>query len=129
MRVSLVYPGIGGKGFDSIGQGMDSGWISHGVAILAACAMEAGHEVNLIDLRALKSWDHFRQEVREREPEVVAISMMSVDYNPAIRCLDIVREISPGTFTMVGGPHPTIMPQELADNPNIDHIFLGEGEE
>ncbi len=37
MRVSLVYPGIIGKGFNSIGQGMDSGWISHGLAILAAC--------------------------------------------------------------------------------------------
>ena len=61
MKVSLVYPGIVGKGFDSIGQGMDSGWISHGLAILAACAREAGHEVNLIDLRALKSWEHFRQ--------------------------------------------------------------------
>ncbi len=129
MRVSLVYPGIGGKGFDSIGQGMDSGWISHGCAILAACAREAGHEVNLIDLRALKSWDHFRQELRDREPEAVAISMMSVDYNPAMRCLDIIREISPGTFTMVGGPHPTIVPEELVDNPNVDYVFLGEGEE
>ena len=57
MKVSLVYPGIVGKGFDSIGQGMDSGWISHGLAILGACAGEAGHDVNLIDLRALKGWD------------------------------------------------------------------------
>ena len=129
MRVSLVYPGIVGKGFESIGQGMDSGWISHGLAILAACAKQAGHEVNLIDLRALKGWEHFRQVVAERNPDVAAVTMMSVDYNPAMRSLEIIREVNPRIVTMVGGPHPTIMPDELAADAHIDHIFLGEGEE
>jgi hypothetical protein len=54
MRVSLLYPGIIGKGWASIGQGMDSGWISHGLAILSACAQRAGHEVDLLDLRAAR---------------------------------------------------------------------------
>ena len=129
MKVSLVYPGIGGKGFDSVGQGMDSGWISHGLAILGACATKAGHEVNLVDLRALEGWDHFRQVIVERQPQIAAVSMMSVDYDPAIRCLEIIREVDPTIVTMVGGAHPTIMPDELTDNPIIDHIFLGEGEE
>ena len=42
LTVTLVYPGITGKGFNSLGQGMDSGWISHGLAILAACAKAQG---------------------------------------------------------------------------------------
>ena len=129
MRICLIYPGIVGKGFDSIGQGMDSGWISHGLAILSACAQAAGHEVSLIDLRALKGWEHFRREVVTRDPDVVAITMMSVDYNPGVQCLRIVREVNPDIVTMVGGPHPTTMPQEVMDNPDVDHIFLGEGEE
>jgi len=129
MKVSVVYPGIGGKGFDSIGQGMDSGWISHGVGILIACALEAGHDANLIDLRALKGWDHFRSELSERQPDVVAVSMMSVDYDPSLRCLEIAREALPQAVTVVGGPHPTIMPDELAGNSNVDHIFLGEADE
>ncbi|MBC7236105.1 MAG: B12-binding domain-containing radical SAM protein [Chloroflexi bacterium] len=129
MKVSLVYPGIIGKGFDSIGQGMDSGWISHGLAILAPCARRAGHEVNLIDLRALKGWDHFRQTVLERRPDVVAVTMMSVDYNAAVRCLQIVRKVDPAIVTMVGGPHPTILPQEVIDLECVDHVFMGESEE
>ena len=129
MLVSLVYPGIGGKGFDSIGQGMDSGWIGHGLGILAACARHAGHQVNLIDLRALNGWDSFRRVISERAPDVTAITMMSVDYDPAMRCLEIIREVSPRIVTVVGGPHPTIMPDELIDHPCIDHIFLGEAEE
>ncbi len=129
MRVSVIYPGIGGKGFHSIGQGMDSGWISHGVGILTACAREAGHDANLIDLRALRDWEHLREELLARQPEVVAVSMMSVDYEPALHCLEITREVCPDAITMVGGPHPSIMPDELDGNPHIDHIFLGEGEE
>jgi len=129
MRVALVYPGIGGKGFDSIGQGMDSGWISHGLALLGACAKRAGHEVTLIDLRTLRDWEHLRQEIAARAPQAVAVTMMSVDYNPTMQCLRIVRDIDPTIITMVGGAHPTIMPDELLENGDIDHIFLGEGEE
>ncbi|MHB9032528.1 MAG: B12-binding domain-containing radical SAM protein [Anaerolineae bacterium] len=128
MKVCLIYPGIVGKGFDSIGQGMDSGWISHGLAILAACARQAGHEVSLIDLRAMKGWQHVQRDLAARHPDVVAITVMSADYNPAMRCLEITRAIDPKIITMVGGAHATIMPQELESNANIDHIFLGEGE-
>jgi anaerobic magnesium-protoporphyrin IX monomethyl ester cyclase len=128
MRTTLVYPGITGKGFDSLGQGMDSGWISHGLAILAACAKEQGSEVNLLDLRALHAWDDYRNELLARRPDVVGVSMMSVDYNPAIRCLEIARQALPDAVTVVGGPHPTLLLDEVKDNPNIDHIFLGEAE-
>ncbi len=42
MHVTLIYAGIAGKGFDSIGQGMDSGWISHGLAMLSAVCKAEG---------------------------------------------------------------------------------------
>ena len=128
MRTTLVYPGITGKGFNSLGQGMDSGWISHGLAILAACAKAKGLDVNLLDLRALRDWDHFRSELLSRQPSVVGVSMMSVDYNPAMECLRIVREQLPETVTIAGGPHPTLALDEVKDDPAIDHIFLGEAE-
>jgi len=129
MRVSLLYPGIIGKGWASIGQGMDSGWISHGLAILSACAKRAGHEVDLLDLRALRGWQHLREELIQRQPQVVAVTIMSVDYNPAIQALEIVREIDPSIVTMVGGAHVSIQPQEMVDSPLVDHVFLGEAEE
>ncbi len=128
MKTTLICPGITGKGFDSLGQGMDSGWISHGLAILAACAKERGFAVDLLDLRALSGWDRYREELLARRPDVVGVSMMSVDYNPARQCLEIVRQILPHAVTVVGGPHPTLMLDEVKDDPIIDHIFLGEAE-
>ena len=128
MKTTLVYPGITGKGFNSLGQGMDSGWISHGLAILAACAKEKGFEIDLLDLRAMRDWDHYRAELLARRPDVVGVSMMSVDYDPAMQSLQIVRQVLPKAVTVVGGPHPTLMLDEVKDDPRIDHIFLGEAE-
>jgi hypothetical protein len=50
------------------------------VAILAACVKERGFAVDLIDLRALHSWDHYLEQVRARRPDVVGVGIMSVDY-------------------------------------------------
>jgi len=128
VRTTLVYPGITGKGFDSLGQGMESGWISHGLAMLSACIKAEGFAVDLLDLRALRGWDHYREELMARQPDIIGVSMMSVDYNPSMQCLSIARQVLPNAVAVVGGPHPTVMLDEVKDQPTIDHIFLGEAE-
>ncbi len=60
MKVSLIYPGIAGYGFNSLGQGMEAGWVSHGLAHLSSAAKAQGFDIDLIDLRALSGWDEFR---------------------------------------------------------------------
>ena len=42
LKTTLVYPGIAGRGFESLKQGMDAGWISHGLASLSAAAKAQG---------------------------------------------------------------------------------------
>ncbi|MGQ9675588.1 MAG: B12-binding domain-containing radical SAM protein [Chloroflexota bacterium] len=128
MKVTLVYAGIAGGGFRSAGKGMDSGWISHGLAILAACARRAGFDVDLIDLRTLGRWDDFSIELLKRQPDVVGLTMMSVDYNPVMNCVDIAKRVLPDAVTVVGGPHPTLAIDEVLSNPRIDHIVTHEGE-
>ena len=128
MKTTLIYAGIVGQGFGSAGKGMDSGWISHALCILGGCAKKAGFEIDLIDLRALKDWDHFRSEIVARKPDVVGLTMMSVDYNPVMRAIDLIKEVSPQTITVVGGPHPTLALEEVVSKPQIDYIITHEGE-
>jgi anaerobic magnesium-protoporphyrin IX monomethyl ester cyclase len=128
MKTTLIYPGIAGYGFESVGKGMEAGWISHGLAHLSAAAKAQGFDVDLIDLRALKGWDHFRAEIAARRPDVVGITMMSVDYNPTAQCLEIIKEIDPGIITIVGGPHPTLALEEIGADDRIDYIVTHEGE-
>jgi radical SAM superfamily enzyme YgiQ (UPF0313 family) len=128
MKTSLIYPGIAGYGFKSLGKGMEAGWVSHGLAHLSSAAKAQGFEIDLIDLRALSGWDEFREELRRRRPAAVALTMMSVDYNPATEAARIIKEVRPETVTIVGGPHPTIMVEEVAEDAHFDYIITREGE-
>ncbi|MBN1179977.1 MAG: B12-binding domain-containing radical SAM protein [Anaerolineae bacterium] len=128
MKVTLIYPGIAGRGWNSLKQGMDAGWISHGLASLSAAAKAQGFDVNLIDLRALSGWEQFRAVLAERDPDVVGVTVMSVDYNPAREALAVVKEVKPSAVTIVGGAHVTIAIQDSLRMPHVDYLVLHEGE-
>jgi anaerobic magnesium-protoporphyrin IX monomethyl ester cyclase len=128
MKATLVYPGIAGYGFTSVGRGMEAGWISHGLAHLSSAAKAQGFDIDLIDLRALSGWAAYRSEIERRKPNVIGVTMMSVDFGPAMQCIDIAKEIDPHAVTVVGGPHPTLALDEVASNSNIDYIITHEGE-
>ncbi|MCZ7568059.1 MAG: B12-binding domain-containing radical SAM protein [Ardenticatenaceae bacterium] len=127
-KTTFIYAGIAGKGFNSLKQGMDSGWISHGLASLSAYIKNEGFEADLIDLRALRGWEHFREVLEQRNPDVVGLSMMSVDFNPVMEAVSIAKEVNPNIVTVVGGPHPTAEPDEVLENPLVDYIVQAEGE-
>jgi anaerobic magnesium-protoporphyrin IX monomethyl ester cyclase len=128
LKTTLVFPGIAGRGFNSLKQGMDAGWISHGLASLSAAAEAEGFEVDLIDLRALSGWEHFREVLAERDPDVVGLTMMSVDYNPARQAVAIAKEVKPKVTTVMGGPHVTISLEDSLRIPHVDYLVTGEGE-
>mgnify|MGYP000647507367 CR=1 FL=1 len=48
-----------------------------------------------------------------RRPDVIGVTMMSVDFGPAMQCIDLVKEIDPRMVTVVGGPHPTLALDEV----------------
>jgi anaerobic magnesium-protoporphyrin IX monomethyl ester cyclase len=128
MKVILLFPGISGIGFNSYGKGMEESWISHGLCSISAYAKAHGYPVELIDLRSLRDWKHLKEIILEKKPNVVALTMMSVDYNPAIETIKIIKKVSPETIIVVGGPHPTLMLEEIKNETNIDYIIVGEGE-
>lgn len=127
MKISLLYPGITDCGFNSL-KGNEGTWMHHGLAILSACLKEKNHEVTLIDLRRLSGWDEFKKIIESSDSQVIAITMMSVDYNPACTAAKIIKEINPNIRTIVGGPHASICPDELVVLPFFDFIVKGEGE-
>jgi len=129
MRISLVYPAIAGWGFNSYkNHNLEASWVSHGLAMLSACAKADGNYVDLLDLRRLKGWKHYGAELKRQRPDLVGVYMSSVDFNPALKAIACAREVLPKVKIAVGGPHPSLVPEELVDNPHIDNIFVGEGE-
>lgn len=127
MKVTLIYPGITECGFNSL-KGNEGSWMNHGLAIISAVLKNKGYVVNLIDLRRLKGWEHFKQVVRDDVEDVVGITMMSVDYDAGVMAANIIKEINPKVKIFVGGPHASICPDELENVQSIDCIVRGEAE-
>ncbi|MDD5616653.1 MAG: cobalamin-dependent protein [Candidatus Methanoperedens sp.] len=128
MKIALVFPGITDVGFRSYGDGIDGSWHSHGLCILSSCLKEAGHNVSLIDLRKLTGWEEYKKNILELYPDVICITMMSCDFNPGVRCAELAHQVIPIVKIIVGGPHPSIVPEEVASHKDFDYIIKGEGE-
>ena len=128
MKVVLVFPGITDVGFRSYGDGIDGSWHSHGLCILSSCIQAAGHQVSLIDLRKLTGWEEYKQKIAEFCPDAICITMMSCDFNPGLCCAELAHQILPRVPVIVGGAHPSIVPDEVVACENFNYIIKGEGE-
>jgi radical SAM superfamily enzyme YgiQ (UPF0313 family) len=95
-----------------------------GLCYIGAYLEKNGYEVDLVDLRDLKNFEGFENEVLKRESDIIGIHVNTIDLKYALRCAEIAKKA--GKIVVVGGPHATIAPQSLT---NIaDYIIMGEGE-
>jgi len=118
-------------------------WPPLHLAYLAGAALEAGNEAKIYDaMNKRHSFEHIREEIERYHPDYV----MTLDYLPvtgaistatvpdALRILDIAKGINPKIVTLLGGPHPTFMYQEILETlgenrTNVDYILMGEPEQ
>ena len=114
-------------------------WPPLQVAYLAGAALAAGHEAKLCDaMNNGYSFDDVRTEIEAYAPDFV----ITLDYLPvsgaistasvpaSLKVLGIAKEVDPSIVTIIGGPHPTFMYEELlGENETTDFVMRGEMEE
>lgn len=115
-------------------------WPPLHLAYLAGAAIESGNEAKLFDaMNKRLSFEDIRQEIKSYKPDYV----MTLDYLPvtgaistatvpdALKILDIAKEENPEIVTLLGGPHPTFMYDEIMndDKNHVDYILTGEPEQ
>lgn len=110
------------------------------VLYIASAVKAAGHRTAFFDVtpyrkRPLRG-DPFRPmtsafaaTLDAFKPDVVGFSVMSVNYKIAAVLAGVVKENRPEALTIFGGIHPTIAPEETLQDPLVDLICRGEGEE
>lgn len=129
MNVTLVYPCIRNfGGFNSLGRNHEGCFILHGLPSIAACLERDGHNVKLLDLRERLSWNDVQSWITRDKGEVYGIYMSTLDYHEAKRVAEIIKKVKPKAKVVVGGPHPSIVPQVVSQDIVFDYTFVGEGE-
>jgi anaerobic magnesium-protoporphyrin IX monomethyl ester cyclase len=113
----------------------DSPWIFGrklpplGLAYVAASLENAGFKVEIIDNYMLKKTvDYVKSEVRKLEPEIVGITCGSVTYQQCIITAKAIKQVLPSCKIVVGGWHPSYMPETMLKHSEIDYVIIGEGE-
>ena len=100
-----------------------------GVAYLAGHLRAHGHEIEVLDLN-LTGYNPRRMAfvLNRFGPTVVGISAFTETYPNAVAIARQVKEHDSGITVVMGGPHPSILPEVVAAEPGVDYVVTGEGE-
>jgi len=82
------------------------------------------HDVKILDMRVDPSLE---QELSDFQPDVVATTSYTPEVYRAIKVLEKAKEYNSNIFTVIGGHHATLMPQDFYKS-SVDAIVIGEGE-
>ncbi len=74
-------------------------------------------------------FEQIKALINDFNPDVVGVSCLySMQYKNAHKICRVAKELNINIFTIMGGSHPTVLPQETLEDPNVDMVVLGEGE-
>ncbi|MFH0875120.1 MAG: radical SAM protein [archaeon] len=72
--------------------------------------------------------DLLRNILKKFEPQLIISSIVEDNYEYADHLFSIAKSVS-NVPLLVGGTTPSLVPEIIIENPNIDYIIQGEGEE
>jgi radical SAM superfamily enzyme YgiQ (UPF0313 family) len=87
-------------------------------------AVVPDHDVRILDMRLD---DNLDAVLRKFWPEMVAVTALTSEVYPARSVLEQVKSFSPEIFTIVGGHHATLVPEDFFV-PQVDAVAVGEAE-
>lgn len=112
------------------------------ITLLANMAKERGHRVNLAFSAALfkdfripflvRFFDDTDLVIRKlagQQPDIVAFSCLTQSYQWMLGIAREIKKIYPDVVTVFGGVHVSAVPEVALENPEVDYVVVGEGEE
>ncbi len=98
---------------------------SLGIASLAACLEQAGHQA---DLLLLSHCPDLFSELEHYRPELIAFSAITGEHTQITELGRLIKSRLDVPI-IVGGPHVTFYPEDIAAESSIDYLCRGDGEE
>lgn len=97
-----------------------------GLEYIAAVLLEEGYDVRIFR-QSYSSSDEIAVLIKEYNPDVLGISIMTHAANAAIAISELVKQQIPNLNVVVGGYHPSGYPDFILE-PSVDYVVVGEGE-
>jgi len=125
MRITLLHPAT-----KNHLQAHRSGIGHLGLGYLAACLLQRGHMVRVLDAKNdVVTDDVLHQHLLEFQPELFGVIAMTHEVHAAADACAIVKRVSPDIWTVIGGPHTSALPERtLEEFSSVDIAVAGEGE-
>ncbi len=125
MRITLFHPAT-----ESHLQTHRSGNGHLGLGYIAAMLLQKNHTVCVLDAKNSFVPDEvLRRHIAEVRPELFGVTAMTHEAHAAAHACVVVKAVSPETWTIIGGPHASALPERtLAEFPSVDIAVAGEGE-
>ena len=100
-----------------------------GLSYVAGALVKAGYKVEMLDNYLLKKpIGEVKEIVKRFSPQIVGITCGSVTFSRCIETAKAVKDVLPSCKVVVGGWHPSYLPESLLQHPEIDYVIMGEGE-
>ncbi len=117
-----------------------------GVSYISACLKRREHQVNLIFdpkqfdrayIRSKKLADYFGkarlhdnlEKIARINPDIIGFSCTTAHYQWALNYARHIKKRFPHIYTIMGGEHPSVVPELVIKEKCIDFLCIGEGEE
>lgn len=91
---------------------------------------ETKYKKYLIELKQQKHpyWELLRNELERFNPDYIGITFWTTFIASSIKTAELCRQHCPGAIILAGGPHVTLMPDDIKQLRSIDIGVIGEGE-
>ncbi len=107
-----------------------SRYFPYGLLYLAALLEKYNIDVSILDyVIGEYNPQKFKSELKKINPRVVGINCFSYDIKPAFDIAKMTKEVLPYAHVVMGGPHPTGLPEHVLRSEYVDSAVMGEGEE
>lgn len=116
-----------------------------GLGYIAAVLENQGVEVRIVDsllmgwhnrikidddiIRVGLSFENIQQIIENYAPDMVGVNcLFTKQRQNAHEICRLAKKIDPSTITVAGGAHPTVLPELVLSDDNVDFVVIGEGE-
>jgi len=104
----------------------------HDIFVLDALA-EGYEKEEVVDKNFLRfglSAEDIKRRIEQIMPDVVGVScLFSSQSENVFKICELSKKINKNIITILGGAHPSAVPEIVLENKNVDFVVIGEGEE